>query len=445
MKFKIIKGFILGACRLIQGAKADIVGNGAKGVKTHTEEANFYLLHLLDLWSLNLQETAYIPPTEDLQDPMNSQEIIASKLRFMGDDEQAMLVAKLTEIYNFDHLLGLSLLRSLSSFQWAKSPTTLPSTPDNKPVSEGVDLRQIAIRRGGIITLSGPYWDGLGSSEDPTLTSESMVATIVHELIYSLIRPQVGIEISSEDYQQLQSARTAELVGLFFDGPISDRNREDIYETINAELPTFREILNGALSYSLGDDSLSWEEMPDDRTAKKKLRYIPYPSTVKAKLRSGGNIETYPRVFIEMDLNDQRARFVLPLGFDEVELDAELDAIFEYIEEKMSWKYSGPVDPFAEKDPNQAPPTKVDLSELQMKLVLMPLTTKIKIKQSSIYGYRELLWPQYGEIESENDDLIELMGLFSSKDLAQIKDQKVPYKGFRQYLRDYYLKFTKAW
>lgn len=167
-----------------------VVGNGGEGWFI---EENLYLY---DLVEGGIEKNPYIGA--ETKEVFKS---YAAQLKVRLNDlpfSESLLVRKLSDLERVLPGLGYYIAESLTSHLWMGVATPLESTVDQERVLKGSNNVQIANRLDHTIRIYRPFWN--------LLNQEHQIALLIHEGVYSLLKP--ACDVSGFCAQSSRQART---------------------------------------------------------------------------------------------------------------------------------------------------------------------------------------------------------------------------------------------
>ena len=175
------------------------VGNGGEGMRVGGK------LHVRDLYDYNLHIRPFFGSTTDLIFNFEAEPDGLAELGY----PRALLLRKLTDINIIEPDLGTALLVAMRHYTWLAVDEPLGLLPDDGPMFVQPGTRvQIANRDLTTIRVDRKLWR--------ELSPENQVALLIHEAVYSLVRP-VCQQGSPNCAKKTQSARWArEITSHFF-------------------------------------------------------------------------------------------------------------------------------------------------------------------------------------------------------------------------------------
>lgn len=208
------------------------VGNGGDGVVIGDK---VYLFDLYESYnhlnpSLPLEEAA-VADLESLssrfQEIRNAVQGNYSSGSTKYDYEQFIreLAKKVTELKKTDLLFGYSVQRALLAHSWAFVPYQLNNIQDDdgSDVELPGELVQIAVRSYRSIKFDNSLVKKMDLS--------NLIATIMHEAVYSLLQPELQTEQHNGkmlEYMKQPSRRAREIVSYLFSGPLTQASLRNI-------------------------------------------------------------------------------------------------------------------------------------------------------------------------------------------------------------------------
>jgi|GEM_PF-2591387 len=191
-------------------AGGHVIGNGGDGLILD------HRLYLRDLVEADVEKNPYFGAASDPH--------LEKKLRLLVWDqeklpvEMKLLARKLTDLEKISPNLGEYVLEAILHYTWSPVSAPLETIPDPEIVLKTPEnLLQIANRLDTNIRIHRQSW--------LEMSVENRVALILHEALYSLLKPLCGFDQKLQEQSCLQSARKARsLTGELFTASTFERS-----------------------------------------------------------------------------------------------------------------------------------------------------------------------------------------------------------------------------
>jgi hypothetical protein len=178
------------------------------------------------------------------------------------------IARKVTELKKTDLLFGYSVSQAILAHRWSFVPYTLSPVDDDDgtDIEYAGDLVQIAVRSLRTIKLD----NGLVQRMDLS----NLVATVFHEAIYSLLRPELVVKTENGkevQYHKQFSRRAREILSYLFSGPLTQRTLKRIAANSIPVAPVVNVLLPGLQANVLAYDfntSQAYFDPTDEKSVK---------------------------------------------------------------------------------------------------------------------------------------------------------------------------------
>ena len=212
MKYIIFLIFII-AFQVVNASGGGFVGNGGEGVEIVDH------LYVRDLFEANLHLQAYFGESQDPH--FNS---VGKIFGFADSETLNLLSRKLTDLNLASPGVGDFVWESMKLYSWDIVDLPLNPTHDDPiPVLFPRQMRtvQVATRLGMTIRIDRGQWQKLDRT--------NQVALLVHEGLYSLIRPRFSGVIGAQTPESVRK-----YTALFFNFPVFLKDPGDLYRDLSA-------------------------------------------------------------------------------------------------------------------------------------------------------------------------------------------------------------------
>ncbi|MGE3261020.1 MAG: hypothetical protein AB7K68_04495 [Bacteriovoracia bacterium] len=210
---KIWPAFLIFISSVAFAGGSGFVGNGGDGVEIEGR------LYVRDLVMLGIHESPFVGESTDPRLP-----VFPTSRAMPFSFPRELLARKLTDLNRVAPGMGDFLLVSMKLYTWVLQD--FPLTPINNPgdtviLPPGSKVVQIANRLGTTIRIHRESWN--------RLNDENKAALLIHEAVYSLVRP-----VREEGSKFFQPARTAqEITGAFFSSSFLSKDPARAYEALS--------------------------------------------------------------------------------------------------------------------------------------------------------------------------------------------------------------------
>ncbi|OQW50451.1 MAG: hypothetical protein A4S09_01260 [Proteobacteria bacterium SG_bin7] len=218
-------------------------GGGGDGIELTFPKPNrpgevYSKTYLLDLFEYGVHQAPIFNRNVKINSTLLRR--VTNALPELDQQISSLVAQKLSEIYAYDKLTAIALLKGIELYTWRLIDANLTDVQDDDGSDVDIDRRnlvQLAIRNSHTIRISKPRFD--------KLDKENASALVMHEVVYAML-PAKEIKNGSENYVFQESKRAREITGYLYSNYFISKGANGLFALIGTDLPTTKGSINTA-------------------------------------------------------------------------------------------------------------------------------------------------------------------------------------------------------